>query len=116
MAIIKNTRKTVRKATLSAHKASNSTSLPELLPREETSRKLSQLRNTFYAMFHANPIPTALVRAADDLFINVNMAFLKYFNLQLQQVLGHTARELNLGMDFQQRTTLLARLRREGLI
>lgn len=99
-----------------AQRKSNQTDRTRAALREETNRQLSQLRHTFYAMFHANPVPTALVRVEDDLFINVNMAFLKYFDLQLQQVLGHTAQDLQLDIDPKQRAALLAQLRRDGMI
>src|SRR5678816_3109812 len=64
--------------------------------RDEANRKLNQTRTTFDTLFQANPIPTALMRLDDDTFINVNVAFLKYFDLELSQVIGHTAQELKL--------------------
>lgn len=114
--MVKNIQKPTPRVNVSQPAGNRSAPSPKLTSRAETSRQLSQLRNTFYAMFHANPIPTALIRLEDDLFINVNMAFLKYFDLQLQQVLGHTAQELNLGMDPARRADLIGQLRQAGMI
>jgi PAS domain S-box-containing protein len=84
--------------------------------RDEANRKLRQTRNTFYTLFHTNPIPIALTRVEDDSFINVNIGFLKYFDLKLEDVIGHTAQELKLGMKLQseERSRLVAQLQKEG--
>jgi PAS domain S-box-containing protein len=82
--------------------------------RDEAHRKLIDTRNTFYTLFHANPIPTALTRVEDDGFINVNIAFLEYFDLKPEQVLGHTAHELNLGLEPDARAGLIATLQKQG--
>ncbi len=116
MTIVKRMRKSTSKPNAASRPQKATARSTAALPREGHNRKLSELRTTFYAMFHANPIPTALIRVEDDLFINVNLAFLKYFNVQLQQVLGHTAKELNLGMESVRRAGVLARLRQEGVI
>ena len=86
--------------------------------RDEAKRKLRETRDTFYTLFHANPIPTALTRVNADSFINVNPAFLKYFDLKLEDVIGHTAQELKLGMELpsQERTSLIAQLQKNGEI
>ncbi len=85
-------------------------------PKAEAKPELSQTRDMFYTLFHANPISTALTRAQDDAFINVNVAFLKYFDLKLEDVIGHTAQDLKLGMEPQshERTSLIAQLQKEG--
>lgn len=84
--------------------------------RDEATRKLNQTRTTFDTLFQANPIPTALTRLDDDSFIDVNVAFLKYFDLRLEQVIGHTAQELKLGMELQshERTSLIEQLQKAG--
>jgi len=86
--------------------------------RDEANRKLNQTRTTFDTLFQANPIPTALMRLDDDTFINVNVAFLKYFDLELEQVIGHTAQELKLGMEpqSQERIVLTEQLQKVGAI
>ena len=67
--------------------------------KDEANRKLSQTRSTFDTLFEANPIPTALTRLKDASFINVNAAFLRYFDLQREEVIGRTVESMNLGME-----------------
>src|SRR5262245_1540342 len=67
--------------------------------RDEAKRKLSQTRSTFATLFEANPIPTALTRLKDGSFINVNAAFLRFFDLQRAEVIDGTVQSLKIGMD-----------------
>ena len=84
--------------------------------RDEANRKLTQTRNTFDSLFQANPIPTALTRLTDGVFIDANVAFLKYFDLRPEQVIGHTLQEMNLEIELQphERLSLLDRLQKDG--
>lgn len=86
--------------------------------RDEANRKLSQNRNTFDILFQANPIPTALTRLSDQTFIDVNVAFLKFFDLKLEEVIGHTVEDLKIGTELQshERLSLKDRLRKDGAI
>ena len=83
---------------------------------DEANQRIAQARDLFYALFHANPIPTALIRLADFVFLNVNVEFLNYFGFQREDVIGHSAGELNLGLGL--RTTapenLNAQTRKDG--
>ena len=72
----------------------------------------------FSVLFQANPIPTALVRLEDDVFLNVNAEFLVFFNLHPDDVIGHRAQEFNfdLGLGKWKRADLAAELARNGKI
>jgi two-component system CheB/CheR fusion protein len=65
---------------------------------EEANQKIAQTRDLFYVLFHANPIPTALTNAEEDVFIDVNTEFLHFFSLQRDMIIGHRAREFGLGL------------------
>jgi len=82
----------------------------------EANQKLSQTRDQFYALFHANPIPTALTRLDNALFLDVNDAYLQYYEVERQHVIGHTAEELNLPLTREEQAKVLARLKEEGII
>jgi PAS domain S-box-containing protein len=82
----------------------------------EANQKLSQTRDQFYALFHANPIPTALTRLDNALFLDVNDAYLEYFEVERQDLIGHTAEELNLPLTRDEQAKVLARLHEEGII
>ena len=84
--------------------------------RDEANRRLNQTRNTLDTLFQANPIPTAITRLKDDVFLNANTAFLTYFDLKLEEVLGRSAQELKLGMELNshERLQLIDQLQKEG--
>jgi PAS domain S-box-containing protein len=75
-----------------------------------------QARDLFSRLFHANPIPTALTRLNDGLFIDVNDTFLRYYGLEREAVIGHTSAELNLPLAPNIRPGLVARVQKEGII
>jgi two-component system, chemotaxis family, CheB/CheR fusion protein len=87
---------------------------------DAATRRISQTRDLFYAIFNTNPIPTALTRMQDNVFINVNAEFLSYFGLELEQIIGHPAHEfgldLGLGRNQQARDHFTSRLKKQGRI
>jgi two-component system CheB/CheR fusion protein len=83
---------------------------------DEANQKLNQARDMFYALFHANPIPTAFTGLEDGVFINVNVEFLTYFGLQREDIIGHSAQEFNLGLPPQTGRDLITRIKDEGTV
>lgn len=83
---------------------------------DEANRQLAQARDLFFTLFNANPIPTALTRAADGVFLHVNGEFLHYFGLPREQVIGRNAHEFNFSLAAQphQRQEFVERIRHEG--
>jgi two-component system CheB/CheR fusion protein len=92
--------------------------LEQIQEINEANQSIAQARDLFYALFHANPIPTALIRVDNEAFLNVNDEFLAYFNLQRDEVIGHSAGEfgLGIGLGTQARNELSAQLREEGKV
>ena len=76
----------------------------------------NQDRDLFSMLFHANPIPTALTRLDNALFLDVNDAYLQYYEVERQDVIGHTAEELNLPLTPAERARVHAKLLEEGII
>jgi two-component system CheB/CheR fusion protein len=89
---------------------------------DDANQKTTQARDLFYALFHANPIPTALTRVEDDVFINVNDEFINYFDFERDKIVGYTAEEfglglgLGLGLGMQTREEFIAHIKEEGRI
>ncbi len=85
---------------------------------DDANQKITQARDLFYALFHANPIPTALTRMEDDVFINVNDEFCNYFDFERDRIIGHTAEEfgLVLGLGMQTREEFIALIKKEERI
>lgn len=83
---------------------------------DEVNQKLNQARDLFYALFHANPIPTSLTRLHNGLFIDANDAYLSYYGFTREALIGHTAQELHLPLDPSVRPQLVERVRQEGIL
>jgi two-component system CheB/CheR fusion protein len=96
----------------------NATLEQRLQEADEASRKLAQANDLFYALFETNPIPTVLIRQEDEVFLHANAEFLKYFQVQENEVIGHSASEfsLNLGLRDNAQAELRTQLQREGRI
>jgi two-component system CheB/CheR fusion protein len=83
---------------------------------EAINRELTQTRELFENLFDTNPIPTSITTLQEGVFLNVNEAYLEYFGLRYEDVIGHTSRELNLPIGPSLRPSLVARLQKEGPI
>lgn len=81
---------------------------------DEANQELSHARDLFYSLFNANPIPTALTRMEDGVFINVNDEFSNYFNLERDKLIGHNEEEL--GLEAQRREEFHALIKEKGRI
>ncbi|HET9590690.1 MAG TPA: chemotaxis protein CheB [Anaerolineales bacterium] len=83
---------------------------------DEANASLRQARDMFYALFHGNPIPAALVRIDDGIFLDINLAYLEYFGLAREDLVGHTWQEFDLPVGPAVQSTLITQLGKEGMI
>jgi len=85
---------------------------------DDLNNRLRETRDLFYALFNANPVPTALTSLEDDVFLNVNVEFLHYFDLKLEDVIGHSVNEFDLGPGLRtiRSNEFMDRVKREGRI
>jgi two-component system CheB/CheR fusion protein len=83
---------------------------------DQANQKISQTLDLFENLFEANPVPTSIIRLEDGQILNVNDAYLEYFSLKREDVIGHTTGELNLPINESQRQHWIARIQKEGII
>ena len=81
---------------------------------DEANQRLRQTRDLFENFFDTNPIPTSIASLDTGTYINVNEAYLKYYGLRLEDVIGHTSAELHLPLDPTVRPALIARVQKEA--
>jgi PAS domain S-box-containing protein len=62
---------------------------------KETERTRENYES-FYTLFHSNPIPTMLTRLEDKVIINVNQAFSDSLGLKPEEMIGRSALDFNL--------------------
>ena len=60
-----------------------------------TTEQALKTDESFYILFHFNPLPTVLTRQEDYIVINVNLAFLDYLGLKREDVVGHNLHEFS---------------------
>ena len=83
------------------------------------SKDISALKRSeekFSRAFHGNPSLMAISRLSDGRFIDVNTAFLETTGYQRDEVIGRTAKELNLLVNPECREGAMARFAQEGRV
>src|ERR1051326_2224328 len=76
--------------------------------------RLRESESRFSAAFHASPIITAISRASDGRFVLANDAFLNWAGYSRDEVLGHTANELGIWEDPEERGRFWKEVRSTG--
>ncbi len=82
--------------------------------RREAEAAVKQSEARFSRMFHNNPVPISLIRFADGVFIDANESFLRMSGFTREEVIGHTALELNVYPDPSVRERLMKHLQEHG--
>jgi PAS domain S-box-containing protein len=89
------------------------------LALEESSRAHSEhlLRESeerFSRAFRASPVNITILRLTDKKFIEANDAFVRWFGLSRERILGHDSEELGVWVNVDDRAKFLADLERNG--
>ncbi len=89
------------------------------LALEESSRAQSEhlLRESeerFSKAFRASPVNITILRLSDKKFIEANDAFVRWFGLSRDRILGHDSEELRIWVNLDDRAKFLADLERNG--
>jgi PAS domain S-box-containing protein len=89
------------------------------LTLEESSRTHSEhlLRESeerFSKAFRASPVNITILRLSDKKFIEANDAFVRWFGLSREKILGHNSEELAIWVNLADRAKFLADLERNG--
>jgi len=82
--------------------------------RAEAALRVSEER--FSKVFHANPATISITTLAGGRFLDVNESFLNLMGYQRDEVIGHTALELGVWADPEDRTRVVHALREQGSV
>lgn len=85
-----------------------------LLPGEADHVELRESRDRFRTLFHANPIPSAIIRLEDLTYLDVNEVYLAYFGLTREKVVGQQIDNTAQWGDDATRHDLMATYVRDG--
>lgn len=84
--------------------------------RRRVESELRRSEERFAKAFRANPQPMWITSFTDARFVDVNESFLTMSGYTRDEVMGHTALELNIWANPETRTEVLRTLEREGVI
>jgi PAS domain S-box-containing protein len=80
----------------------------------ESEARLRESEERLSRAFRASPLNITILRLSDAKFIEVNDAFVRWFGLERDKILGHDSRELGIWVDPDDREKFLSDLRRDG--
>ena len=91
------------------------------LALEESSRAQSEhlLRESeerFSKAFHTSPVNITIVRLSDKKVIEANDAFVRWFGLRREDIVGRDSQELGIWVNLEDRARFLADLERDGSV
>lgn len=81
---------------------------------EAANISLVAARDRFRALFHGNPIPSVIYSPAEDRVIDANTAFLSFFRLPAERVIGHAGDDLDILLDGHSRRQIVAAMPPDG--
>jgi PAS domain S-box-containing protein len=80
----------------------------------ESEARLRESEARFSTAFRASPLNITILRLSDARFVEANDAFVRWFGLERERLLGHDSRELDIWVNLEDREKFLGDLRREG--
>lgn len=80
----------------------------EIVRRNRVEQDLRQAEQLFSKAFHGSPEPVAITTLHEGRFIEVNDAYLKMTEYERNEVIGKTAEDLEVWVDAEDRSTLVA--------
>ncbi len=86
----------------------------DVTAEEAIERKIAESERKYAAVFDTSPEAIAITRRNDDIFIEVNVAFVQQFGRTREQTLGRSAAELGIWFNPADRTRAVALLDRDG--
>lgn len=84
--------------------------------RKKRELALIDSETRFSTVFHKNPLAIGISNYASGQFIDVNEAFLQLFGYERDEIIGHTALELNFWLHPEEKIRLFSSLRECGQI
>jgi len=88
----------------------------DITQRKQSEMQLRASEAKFSAMFHSSPVSMTLSRLDNGHYLDVNEAYLKVLERSREEVLGHSALDLGVWANAEQRALVVARLHAEGTV
>lgn len=88
----------------------------DITHRNQTERALAESEQKFSKLFQSSPMAMALSTINEGRYLDVNKEFLKILQRSREEVIGHTALELNVWANPEQRATCIAQFKAQGAL
>jgi PAS domain S-box-containing protein len=88
----------------------------DITERRQIEQTLRESKERFATIFRSSPNSIIIARLSDSCIIDVNAAFCSQYNLQREQVVGHSAQEFGLWENQADRGRLLGLIREHGQV
>jgi PAS domain S-box-containing protein len=82
----------------------------DITQRKQVEAELRQSEEKFSKAFQGSPLIQAISLVADGQYLEVNNAFLTKMGYQREEVIGHTAQELGIFQDYNERQIIIKKL------
>jgi PAS domain S-box-containing protein len=82
----------------------------------KSEARLRESEERFSRAFRASPALMTISRLSDEKFIEANDAFLRWYGLERNNIIGHDTKELSTWVNLQDRTKFRADLKRAGSV
>ncbi|MEN6321647.1 MAG: PAS domain S-box protein [Syntrophaceae bacterium] len=84
--------------------------------RKQAEESLRHSEERFSKAFHISPAPTIISTINEGRYIDVNDEFLRMLGYSREEMIGHTASELNVWADYENRKTVARKLTEKGFL
>lgn len=81
---------------------------------EATATALTESEEKFSKAFHNTPLPTTIVNLQNEQYVDINRAFIQQSGYTREEVIGHTAEQLNIWQSLEQRAVIFNQLKSQG--
>ncbi len=88
--------------------------IQDITERKQALDALHESEDKFSKVFHSSPVGIALSTADEGRYLDANEAFLKMLQLSRDEVIGHTALELDVWVNMEQRGAAVAKIKDQG--
>jgi len=84
--------------------------------QDRAKANLHESEKKFSILFHSSPVAMSLSTAAEGRYLDVNEEFVRQLHRSREEIIGHTAFELNVWAHPEKRAEVFARLKAEGTV
>ncbi|HBB32186.1 MAG TPA: hypothetical protein DDZ80_14815 [Cyanobacteria bacterium UBA8803] len=84
--------------------------------RQKVETSFHACEDKFFKVFRASPVPIVLTQLTDSRLLDVNDSFLDLLGYEGNEVIGHTAIELNMWVNPEERTQLIQQVQEAGVV